>query len=207
MRHPGQALPARTSTACSILDVPIPHRDPLPNGRGARSRTAAGVRARSGWATDAARGGGRDKARPLRSAASPSPPAQARGAGLLLRAALLLLALLLPTLPARAGQLDRAGVERHFPPPLVVGEKDDRLPVWPILKQQAGSYEVFAYAFESVDLAPIPGFGGTPPDLLIALAPDGTFRDVTVLSHHEPVFLEGLGPEPLLAFVEQYAGL
>ncbi len=108
---------------------------------------------------------------------------------------------------AFAGELDRAGMARHFPPPLVVGEKDDALPVWPILKQQAGSYEVFAYAFESVDFAPIPGFGGTPPDLLIALAPDGTFRDVKVLSHREPVFLEGLGSEPLFAFVEQYVGL
>ena len=121
--------------------------------------------------------------------------------------ALWLLGLLLLVLPAQAGQLDRAALERIFPAPLVVGEKDDTVPVWPILKQQAGSYEVFAYAFESVDLAPIPGFGGTPPDLLVALAPDGTFRDVRVISQHEPVFLEGLGPEPLFAFVEQYAGL
>ncbi|MCJ2087711.1 4Fe-4S binding protein [Methylobacterium sp. E-005] len=119
----------------------------------------------------------------------------------------LLLAILLQILPAQAGQLDRGALERYFPPPLVVGEKDGALPVWPILKQQAGSYEVFAYAFESVDLAPIPGFGGTPPDLLVALAPDGTFRDVKVISQHEPVFLEGLGPEPLLAFVDQYASL
>ncbi|CAO4134566.1 4Fe-4S binding protein [Methylorubrum extorquens] len=124
------------------------------------------------------------------------------------RSALLaLLALLLAVPLATAGTLDRAGVERHFPAPLVVGERDTTLPVWPILKQEAGSYEAFAYAFESIDLAPIPGFGGTPPDLLVALAPDGTFRDVKVISHHEPVFLEGLGSEPLFAFVEQYVGL
>ena len=109
--------------------------------------------------------------------------------------------------PARAGTLDRAGIEGHFPAPLLVGERDDALPIWPILKQEAGAYEVFAYAFESIDFAPIPGFGGTPPDLLIALAPDGTFRDARVLSHHEPVFLEGLGSEPLFAFVDQYVGL
>jgi len=30
---------------------------------------------------------------------------------------------------------------------------------------------------------------------------------VRVLSHHEPVFLEGLGEAPLFAFVEQYVGL
>ncbi len=133
------------------------------------------------------------------------PPSPLEGLGLL--PAALLFALLLLILPARAGQLDRAALEHYFPPPLVVGEKDDAVPVWPILKQQAGSYEVFAYAFESVDLAPIPGFGGTPPDLLVALAPDGTFRTVKVIAQHEPVFLEGLGSEPLLAFVEQYAGL
>ncbi|MGX5777169.1 4Fe-4S binding protein [Methylorubrum zatmanii] len=114
---------------------------------------------------------------------------------------------LLASLPAVAGQLDRAGMEKYFPAPLVVGERDEALPVWPILKQAAGSYEVFAYAFESVDFAPIPGFGGTPPDLLVALGPDGAFRDVKVVSHHEPVFLEGLGSEPLFAFVEQYVGM
>jgi transcriptional regulator of nitric oxide reductase len=120
-----------------------------------------------------------------------------------------LLALLLPWFApaAQGGILDRAKVEALFPAPLVVGEKDEAVPVWPILKQEAGNYEVFAYAFESIDLAPIPGFGGTPPDLLVALAPDGSFRDVKVLSHHEPVFLEGLGSEPLFAFVEQYVGL
>ncbi|WP_373876128.1 4Fe-4S binding protein, partial [Methylobacterium oxalidis] len=129
------------------------------------------------------------------------------GARRALQRILLLGILLLLSLRAGAGTLDRAGVERFFPPPLVVGERDDALPVWPILKQEAGSYEVFAYAFESIDLAPIPGFAGTPPNLLVALAPDGSFREVKVLSHHEPVFLEGLGSEPLFAFVEQYAGL
>ena len=131
-----------------------------------------------------------------------------RGPGVLRSGwAALLLVLAAFVHPAAAGELTRKDIEKNFPPPLVVGERDDRLPVWPILKQQAGSYEVFAYAFESIDFAPIPGFGGTPPDLLIALSPDGTFRDVKVLSHKEPVFLEGLGSEPLFAFVEQYAGL
>lgn len=118
-----------------------------------------------------------------------------------------IVAALLWLLPAQAGTLGRAGMEKNFPPPLVVGERDDRIPVWPILKQEAGSYEVIAYAFESIDFARIPGFGGTAPNLLIALAPDGTFRDAKVITHHEPVFLEGLGSEPLFAFVEQYVGL
>ena len=127
----------------------------------------------------------------------------------LLRCLLAFLALLLALLaaPASAGELNKAGVEKFFPAPLVVGEKDPDLAIWPILKQEAGSYETFAYAFESNDFAPIPGFGGSPPDLLIAMAPDGTFRDVKVLSQHEPVFVDGYGPEPLFAFVQQYVGM
>ncbi len=35
----------------------------------------------------------------------------------------------------------------------------------------------------------------------------GVFLDVKVLSHHEPVFLEGLGEAPLFRFVDQYKGL
>ena len=126
----------------------------------------------------------------------------------LVRAALALLALCVtPCAGAVAGELDKAKVEAFFPAPLVVGDRDPDVAIWPILKQEAGSYEVFAYAFESDDFAPIPGFGGSPPDLLIAMAPDGTFRDVKVLSQHEPVFVDGYGPEPLFAFVQQYVGL
>ena len=88
----------------------------------------------------------------------------------------------------------------------MLGEKDDALPIWPIFKQNGTSDELIAYVFESVDLAPIPGFSGTPIDLLVALTPDGAFLDVKVISHNEPVFVDGLGPEPLFDFVKQYAG-
>lgn len=118
-----------------------------------------------------------------------------------------ILAALLLAAPAAAGELDRAGIEKAFPAPLSVGEKDDQLPIWPILKQAAGSWEVVAYAFESIDFAKIPGFGGTAPNLLIALQPDGRFMDAHIVSHREPVFLEGMGEAPLTAFVEQYPGL
>jgi NosR/NirI family nitrous oxide reductase transcriptional regulator len=106
-----------------------------------------------------------------------------------------------------AGVMDRAAMERAFPSPLIVGEKDRDLPVWPIFKQDATSTPIVAYAFESIDFAPIPGFSGTPMNLLVALDKDGKFMDVKVLSHHEPVFLEGLGPQPLFKFVEQYQNL
>jgi transcriptional regulator of nitric oxide reductase len=43
--------------------------------------------------------------------------------------------------------------------------------------------------------------------LLVALDAKGNFMDVQVVSHHEPVFLEGYGPQPLINFVNQYKGL
>jgi transcriptional regulator of nitric oxide reductase len=88
----------------------------------------------------------------------------------------------------------------------MVGERDATLPVWPIFKQSYNDDVLVAYAFESVDFEPIPGFSGTPVDLLIAVKPSGEFLDVRVLDQHEPVFVDGLGPEPLMDFVKQYAG-
>lgn len=106
-----------------------------------------------------------------------------------------------------AGVMSREALAERFPSPLIVGEKDARLPVWPITKQNGTRHDLVAYVFESIDLAPIPGFSGTPFNLLVALAPTGEFMEVRVLSQHEPVFLDGLGEAPLFAFVAQYAGV
>jgi len=116
------------------------------------------------------------------------------------------LALLLSAV-ASAGVMTKETLAQAFPAPLIVGDKDAALPVWPIFKQELTSTPLIGYAFESIDLAPIPGFSGTPFNLLVALNANGDFMDVQVLSQHEPVFLEGLGPEPMLRFVEQYKGL
>lgn len=110
-------------------------------------------------------------------------------------------------LPSHAGVMTREAMLKAFPAPLIVGEKERELPVWPILKQDGTATPIIAYVFESIDLAAIPGFSGTPFNLLVALDSRGEFTNVRVLSHHEPVFLDGLGEEPLLRFVDQYKGL
>ena len=107
---------------------------------------------------------------------------------------------------AQAASLDREAMKIFFPKPLMVGERDATLPVWPIFKQSYNGDEMIAYAFESMDFEPIPGFSGTPVNLLITVKPSGEFLDVRVLTQHEPVFVDGLGPEPLMDFVKQYAG-
>jgi NosR/NirI family nitrous oxide reductase transcriptional regulator len=111
---------------------------------------------------------------------------------------------------ADAGVLSREALSRAFPAPLMVGERERDVPAWPIFRQGGPptfATELVGYAFESVDLAPVPGFSGTPVNLLVALDRDGAFLDVRVLSQHEPVFVGGLGEEPLAAFVAQYRGV
>jgi NosR/NirI family transcriptional regulator, nitrous oxide reductase regulator len=137
------------------------------------------------------------------------PPSNASRRGSL---ATLALAALVTAAPGavRAGVLGREALVARFPPPYLVGERDAATPVWPIFKTSgppAFTTDLVGYVFESADLAPIPGFAGTPMNLLVAMNTDGDFLDVQLLSQHEPVFLGGIGPEPLVRFLSQYRGL
>lgn len=116
-------------------------------------------------------------------------------------------AVLTATPAAQGGTLTREAVAARFPSPLIVGERDPQFPLWPLFRQDGTSVPLVGYVFESIDFAPLPGFSGTPPDLLVALDAQGRFLDVAVLSQHEPVFLDGLGPAALDRFVAQYRGL
>jgi transcriptional regulator of nitric oxide reductase len=125
-------------------------------------------------------------------------------------ARILAAALALTAASARAGTLSQADLAAYFPPPFVVGERDPHVPVWPLFRKSGPPSfrtDLVGYAFESTDLAPVPGFSGTPIDLLVVLDPGGAFVDVRVLTQHEPVFMGGVGPEPLQRFVAQYQGL
>ena len=124
-----------------------------------------------------------------------------------MRAVLLCILCLLACATARSGTLTQAELARRFPAPLIIGAQDPEIPAWPVFKQNATVVELVGYVFESIDLAPIAGFAGVPVNLLIAIDPKGTFIDVAVLSHHEPVFLDGLGEAPLFQFVSQYKGV
>ena len=108
---------------------------------------------------------------------------------------------------AHAGVMTKATLSQKFPSPYIVGDKDTELPVWPIFKQEMTSTELIGYVYESIDFVSLPGFAGAPINLLVALDAKGQFIDVQVLSHHEPVFVEGYGPQPLINFVNQYKGL
>lgn len=108
-------------------------------------------------------------------------------------------------LPALAGDLNHADITRRFQPPLHVGDKLRDIPAWPITSELEPEAGPVAWAFESIDLAPIPGFEGTPMNLLVSIDRKGNFMDVELLRQHEPVFLSGLGEGPLRDFLAQYA--
>lgn len=130
-----------------------------------------------------------------------------RALAVVLSLVLCVLALLIGAAPVSAGVLTKAQLERRFPAPLLVGERDGDLPAWPLFRQDGAAGTLAGYVFESADLAPVPGFSGVPVNLLVAIDPQGKFIGVEVLSQHEPVFQYGLGEAPLHEFVKQYAGV
>jgi hypothetical protein len=101
---------------------------------------------------------------------------------------------------AWAGILSKDDIQRRFGVPFVVEEKLRDIPAWPVtssLEKEAGPV---AYVFESIDIAPLPGFEGSPMNFLISIDRKGTFTGVEVLQQREPVFtfrdLGGLGDAP-----------
>lgn len=127
-------------------------------------------------------------------------------AGWLILTLTLALALLLAR-PAQAGSLGRTDVQALFPPPLVVGERSADLPAWPIFARGGAALELQAHVFETVDLEPVAGYGGKPINLLVVMDRDGSFREVRLLSHTEPMFTSPKGTALLSQFAQQYRGL
>lgn len=118
---------------------------------------------------------------------------------------LLLLLVIACFLPAAQGALDddkRALIQELFPKATEIRDKLPEFPVYPVYQLQ----ELLGYAYESLDLSRLQGFAGKPVSMLIGLDSRGRFSGVRILNHHEPVFLHGLGEEPLFDFISQYEG-
>ncbi|MBY6033978.1 NosR/NirI family protein [Marinobacter daepoensis] len=96
----------------------------------------------------------------------------------------------------------REVIQALFPSATVIENKLPDLPVYPVYQLQ----ELLGYAYLSTDFTRLPGFAGKPITMMIGLDTKGRFTGVKVLHHHEPVFLHGLGEEPLTEFVAQYEG-
>ena len=118
----------------------------------------------------------------------------------------LLLLLVLACFPlATYGTLDdekHALIQELFPKATDIRDRLPDYPVYPVYQLQ----ELIGYAYESHDISPLQGFAGKPVSMLIGLDSRGRFTGIRILNHHEPVFLHGLGEEPLFEFIDQYEG-
>ncbi len=112
------------------------------------------------------------------------------------------MALSAATIPARAA-LDGERLAGLVMPPYQLGQQLSEDGVWSMLTSGGAPA---GYIFETRGLAPIPGFAGTPIDMLVTLDTQGQFLDVTLLEQNEPVFVSGLGQGPLQEFLRQYRG-
>jgi len=100
--------------------------------------------------------------------------------------------------------LGRDAIEAYIEPPLTLGEPINDKGVWELLNAVGAPA---GFVFETEPLAPIPGFGGTTINLLVVLDLDGSFHDVHMISHNEPIFVSGLPEHLFLDFFDQYRGL
>ncbi|MBI5920640.1 MAG: 4Fe-4S binding protein [Betaproteobacteria bacterium] len=127
---------------------------------------------------------------------------------------------MLVSLGATAGDLTREDIEKRFKDRAVqvgaarasgdtvtIGDKLRDVPAWPVYSEKNPTAGPVFYVFETFDLAPIPGFEGTPMNLLVEMDANGKFVDVQVLRQHEPVFLGGLGPAVFDEYLKQYRGI
>lgn len=102
-----------------------------------------------------------------------------------------------------AEPLSREEIAPRIVPPFSLGEALNDQGVYSLLN--SGGAEA-GYVFETEPMAPLPGFSGAPINLLVTLDLQGTFINVQLISHNEPIFVSGLGEAPFHKFFEQYRG-
>lgn len=120
-----------------------------------------------------------------------------------MRALLVLLLLLFSAAVAAAEPSPRARIEALILPPYALGPALDDRGLYSLLN--SGGAEA-GYVFETGPLTPLPGFSGGPINMLVVMDLQGTFIDIRLLDHNEPIFVSGLGEAPFLKFLEQYRG-
>ena len=74
--------------------------------------------------------------------------------------------------------------------------------IWPVYHNT----KLVGYAFNTLEIVALPGFSGRPIEMLVAINANGTYRDVKILHHEEPLFVVGYKNESMEAFAEQYNG-
>ncbi|SEK74642.1 transcriptional regulator NosR [Halomonas daqiaonensis] len=74
---------------------------------------------------------------------------------------------------------------------------------WPVSEVRAGD-ELLGYAYESIDIAPIPAYSGKPVNMLVGIDLEGRIVQADVISHEEPIMLVGIPEEELEGFADDH---
>ncbi|PCI52461.1 MAG: (4Fe-4S)-binding protein [Gammaproteobacteria bacterium] len=93
-------------------------------------------------------------------------------------------------------------IKAIFPSATRIGQPDANLATIPVYQLS----QLLGYVFESDDFTDFIGFSGQTINLLIGIDINGVFAGFKVLNHHEPIFLHGLGEQPMFDFIDQYKG-
>ncbi len=89
-----------------------------------------------------------------------------------------------------------------FPSATRIGNVDPELAITPVYQLS----QLLGYVFQSDDFTDFIGFSGQTINILIGIDTQGNFAGFKVLNHHEPIFLHGLGEQPMFDFIDQYKG-
>jgi len=89
-----------------------------------------------------------------------------------------------------------------FPSATRIGQTDTDLATTPVYQLS----QLLGYVFKSDDFTDFIGFSGQTINILIGIDINGVFAGFNVLNHHEPIFLHGLGEQPMFDFINQYKG-
>jgi NosR/NirI family transcriptional regulator, nitrous oxide reductase regulator len=110
----------------------------------------------------------------------------------------------------QASVLTKVQLQAQFGEAYMVGEKLTALPVWPVFqRKQIGSETpiLHAYAFETIDIEPVAGYGGKPINVLVLMNTAGKFLNVKLIGHNEPIFQSPAANSLLVGFAQQYIDL
>lgn len=113
-----------------------------------------------------------------------------------------LLTLSLVLMVSAAHAMELADIEEGFPAANRLESADSQWPVSRVLKGD----ELLGYAFESVDVAPIPAYSGKPINLLVGIDTEGQIVQADVLGHSEPIMLVGIPESKLEGFADEHVG-
>ena len=95
-----------------------------------------------------------------------------------------------------------AEITAIFPSATRIGNVDPELAITPVYQLS----QLLGYVFQSDDFTDFIGFSGQTINILIGIDTKGVFAGFKVLKHHEPIFLHGLGEQPMFDFIDQYKG-